>query len=318
MATYKIFRKQLIGIKLEATQGTVATLAATDYFYAQDISYDPQVEQLDRDPSRTSLGPVPAMIGKRSQQISFKKELVGSGVAGTTDVSLSAIFCSMGLTGATVASAQIFTPTNAAESTNFYGPGRSATIRYWKDGILQTIVGALCTSCKLTINAAKIPMLEVTYKGVWIDQTDTAEPTVSVNKLLPPIVQNAALTVEGYAGITSKFDIDFGIETSEIEDISSSGGVLGYMFLGHKAKASYEPLTPTLAAHNAFNVLINGTTGTLAASIGTAAGNKFVITCPCVQYTEVKYTDASGKLAYAIPLRLNDQNGNDWISISAA
>ena len=315
MSTNKLSKKTILGIKLEAVQGTTNTPAAADYLNVQDVNIKPNNDKLIRDYSRQSLGPLPHMIGKQSGEVSFKAELKGSGAAGTFSPTLSAILVSCGLSAS---SAVIMKPSSNAMSTNFYGPGRSVTILVWKDGIQHILAGCLGSSLKITADAGKIPMLEVTYKGLWQDPTDVASaPSNSPDKRLPPIVQNANLTVQGYSGITSKFSLDFGTTVTDIDDISSSAGLLGFQITGYDPKATYEPLVPTVAAENAFNKLRLGTTGTLTATIGYDPGNKFIISCPCIQYDDVSYADDGGLLRFSLPLKINDDILDDFISLSA-
>ncbi len=80
-----LYRRQAIALALESTPGTAETLDSGDAaFVVQNISASPNIQQIERDFFRDSLGSIPSLTGVREGSISFESELTGSGNHVTT------------------------------------------------------------------------------------------------------------------------------------------------------------------------------------------------------------------------------------------
>ena len=73
-------RKQQIAAKVEGTEGTAETLAAADAaFNTFDVQFTPDIQQIERNPNRSTIGNLPSIAGVRLGSVRFRTELVGSG-----------------------------------------------------------------------------------------------------------------------------------------------------------------------------------------------------------------------------------------------
>jgi hypothetical protein len=315
----KLSKRQLVGIKTETTQGTAASLAATDYLWVQDASVDVKVDRLSRDVSRSYLDPIPDLIGKRSYDVKFSTELKWSpnalGATASVYAPLCASLLACGLSGVTATDGSVsFLPSSNPPSASYNGPGRSATIYVNKDGIAHTITGAI-GSYKVSAEAGKIGMIEFTFQGGYYEPADATFPSSTPNTTNPPIVESCRLLMHGFAPVASKLEADLGAKVVERPDVTSSNGLEGFLITGFEPKGSVDPEVETVATHNFYNRLINGTTGSLSAVIGNTVGNRITLTAAVVQYSDVKYGNRNDILTYSVPISFGSYDGNNSLII---
>lgn len=317
-------KKQIIGIKSETTQGTPIALTATDYFLASNADINPVVELLPRDYAHMTLGQLASVVGQVYVEIKFSMHVKASGTAGTSFAPLSAVLQAAGMSETIVPTTSVTYAPISNAITNFYTLGKSATVEFYRDanatltGHKWVIAGAVVTALKMSCDkAGHLVTLDVTMRGLYSALTGAAGPaTVTYSTLLPPIFQNAALSVDSYSGIVSKFDIDFGIESTTREDLSSPYGIKGFQVTGRKPKLTIDPEMTLPAAYDWFNKFVTGSQGAFTALLGATAGNKTTITAPKAQYTDVKYGDRSGILTAEVTAQLNENTGDDEFSIA--
>ncbi len=317
-------KKQIIGIKSETTQGTPIALTATDYFLASNADINPVVELLPRDYAHMTLGQLASVVGQVYVEIKFSMHVKGSGTAGTPFAPLSAVLQAAGMSETIVAVTSVTYAPLSNTITNFYTLGKSATVEFYRDanatltGHKWVIAGAVVTALKASSDkAGHLVTLDVTMRGLYSAAIGATGPaTVTYSTLLPPIFQNAALAVDGYSGIASKFDIDFGIESTTREDLSSPYGIKGFQVTGRKPKLTIDPEMTLPAAYDWFGKFVAGNQGAFTALLGATAGNKTTITAPKAQYTDVKYGDRSGILTAEVTAQLNENTGDDEFSIA--
>lgn len=311
----KTVKRTVIGIKTETTQGSAATLTATDFILAEDVDITPAVDLIERNYYRSSFSPLASISGKRNFDITFKTELKGSGTAGTAYAPLGAGLIASGMvqtvsTGTSVT----YAPTSAASGTGFYGAGNSATIEIFMDGVKHIAAGCL-GSWKLSGEAAKIGMVEFTFKGVYATPADVAFPTQTYNSTLPPILVSSALSVQSLSAICSKFELDYAAEVSERVDTRSSTGLLGFLITGRNPSGSFDPEFESVATHDFFTKLLTNTEGAFTIAFGGTAGNIVTIAGSKAQYNPFKYGDRNGIRTLDVPLRFNQSSGDDELTI---
>jgi hypothetical protein len=311
----KLVRKTVIGVKTETTQGTPATLAATDFMLAEDVQLKPSVEMLDRNYYRSSLSPIASIAGKRLYDLTFKTEIKGSGTAGTIYAPLDACLQACGFTSTASAGVSVtYALTSAAASANFYGPGKSATFEVYKDGIKHIIAGAL-GNLKGSVEVTKYGYAEFTMKGLYAAPTDASAPTQTYSSVKPAVVVSASLSLAGLSAIATKLDFDLGNEVVERPSLSATTGILGFLISGRKPKGSCDPEAETIATHPFWANLLASTEASSSIVIGATAGNIVTITMPKTQYTDAPYGDRSGILTFEVGLQFNQNAGDDEISI---
>ncbi len=82
---------ELIAIKIETAQGTVAAPAATDFFYASNVDVGPAVDYLPRDWTHADLDQIADARCAVRMKGKFTIWLNGSGTAGTAFLPLDAV-----------------------------------------------------------------------------------------------------------------------------------------------------------------------------------------------------------------------------------
>lgn len=76
-----------IALGVQAAEGTPEVLTASDAdFFAQDVEFNPDIEQFERTPYKKTLGSEPSLIGPRKAGVNFGTELIGRGAASTPPV----------------------------------------------------------------------------------------------------------------------------------------------------------------------------------------------------------------------------------------
>ena len=306
----------IVGIKTETTQGSAVALAATDFFQAYDLDAQVKTELLERNYGSTSLDPFSQVGGKKWQEIKFKADLKTSGAAGTPLAPLSALLQACGLTETAVGGVSVtYAPTSAAASANFYGPGKSATIKAYENGILKVLGGAML-NCKMTLEAGKIPMLDFSGKGTYAAVTDASFPTYTPNTTDPAIVKSATFSSHGTSLTISKLEIDLGSEIAERPDVNSANSIVGFQITGRKPSGSMDPEAALVATHDFYGKFAAGTLGQISIVIGSGAGNVITITLPKVQYGEIGKSDRNGIYTFNVPLIISRNSGDDFISIA--
>jgi len=281
--------KQLaqIACKIEAEEGTAETLEGADVFLAFDPHFEPVIEAHERDPVRSVLSPHPSAFGKRSGKITFKVELVGTEAAG------SAIHYSDALKACGVSE------TLVAETSATYKPASdsipSVTMAMYMDGKIYKIWGAKGTA-KLLLEAGKPGILEMEFTGADFSETDGAllSDGVSYNAIMPPTFQGATLTIDSYAAIVSKVEIDLGNAIALRPDANASSGHKSAVITNRKPTMSFDPENVLVATEDFLGNWRNGAEMAFSAVIGSVAGNIITITAPKDQYQSITMSDRDG------------------------
>jgi hypothetical protein len=440
MSSPKLTHKKVVGIKTEATQGTLETLASTDYILAEDVSIKPIPDMIIRDPKRATLDPLAHVMGMKYVQVSLKTEVknggspgvvyapldaalqacgfvptthsgseaIGSAVASSANLGVSPnpviaigtpTFSSISgklilrlqskvVTGGSEAatfqgefvpgdgSASIFDtvtinhsghtavafasalgaftlstddpsgggaglpvtnwhvgdswsfvytsasevdvtylPTSAPASSNYFGPGKSATILLFMDGVKHIITGALGTF-KVTTAAGKLGYWDFTFTGTYAAPSDVAFPSTSLVTQKPAILESAGFQIQGFSGIIDNFEYDVANDVQPRPDANSVNSLLGFIIVNRKPVGSCDPEVATVANHAFWDRLMSGTEGALQITQGNVSGNKVKFSFPKAQYSDATYEDRKGLMAYKIPLQFNQDSGDDHAAIT--
>lgn len=309
--SFKLTRKQALGVKTETTQGTpVVPSTATDYILILDADVKVVTEQLERDYKRSNLDTLPSVTGKRTAEVTFKTELKSSGSVFYPP--MAALLNACGMTGSIAASTCSFTPKSDA-SANMLGPGDSCTMEVYKDGLKHIVAGAL-GSFKITAEAGKFAEIEFSMKGTYTAVTDATNPNPTLYTAQPPIAQLAQLSIQGYTPVDGKIEVDMGNDVQMLDDVNSANGVYGFMITGRKPVGSFDPMTPTVAVSDFFGALVGNTVGTGSFKLYNSQTGTVDVIFNSVQYTDVTYADKNGLMTFNVPLRYNG-TGNDSVII---
>ena len=321
----KLTRMIALAVDSESTQGTPATIDATDFLLVEDPEIKQVADILPRNYYRVSLDPVAHIAGMKYAEITFKTEIKGSLASNTAYAPLHALLkaCGMSSTGGTGATDWTFNFISTAVS-NHLGPATACTIQFFRDGLKHVMQGSV-GSCKITAKAGAIAMCEFSMKGQYTAVADQASwptsPTMTYSSVIPPIVESATLKIDNTGTfVAESVEFDFGNDIQMIPDVNSSGGLKGFMIVGREPKAKVNPEAVTVATYDFFGKFMAGTSlnsGSVGLQIviGSVAMNKWTITSPHCQIEDIAYADRNGILALDVSLGLRQTSGDDSLTI---
>ncbi|TAK56694.1 MAG: hypothetical protein EPO24_10890 [Bacteroidetes bacterium] len=315
----KLKEKIVLGIKTEGTQGTAVVPGATDFLLAEDVKVKIGAEKNERNANRSTLDQLAHVIGKRWIELTFKTEIKtnGSANAGSGQIytPLGAALQACGFSETATPSTNVtYAPISSSPGAGFYGPAKSCTIEAYLDNIKFVVAGCI-GNFKVSLEAGKIGYYEFSFKGKYSGPADASPGTQTYVATLPPIVESASFTTHGFAAVLSKFEWSPNNVIAERPDVNSAGSILGFMLTGRKPNGSFDPEIETLSSHDFVSRVIAGTEGQVTITVGGTNGNKTTFTFPKAQYVDADHGDRSGILTYQVPLRFNQNSGDDFVSI---
>jgi len=279
-------RKSQVAAKLESVEGTAETIAGADVFKAFGPDWTPNIDPHKRNPVKANMSKEPSVMGKRSATMSFMTELVGSAAG-------SAIHFAPALKACGVAE------TLVASTSATYKPASasvpSATLALFRDGGRKLLWGAR-GNFKLAgvVGAPAQFNFDMTAADFSVIDTALLTTGVNLNDTLPPVFQNATVSIDGFGLTIQRFELNAGNVVGLRKSAAASSGHLSAF------KKDREP-TITITVENELvgteDFLGNWRAGALmafSAAFGSVAGNTMAVTAPALQYQSVKPTDLEG------------------------
>lgn len=307
----KIKRRSLILAKTETTYGTDPTpTGASNAILTMDCNIKEFFPPVERDVQIASMSRKPSLGAMKYSEVTFKTELVGSGAVGTAP-RLGALFkaCAMSET-VSAGSSVIYTPNSS--------PLASVTLYVYLDGLRHIVTGAIGT-WKLTAEAGKQAMLEMTIRGLWSTPTDTAlaTPTFESTVDAPPIVKSSSLTWNANAALVAKMlEIEIGNNIAMRPSVNAATALAGFHISDRKPKFSFDPEAESVATVD-WRTDVLTTPRALSMIIGATAGNICTLTMPKANITELEYGDREGVLVQNVKgeITANSSGGDDELTI---
>lgn len=303
-------RKRTILLKTEATYGTDAAPAGADALVVRNIDVTPiSADTVSRDLIRPYMGNSAQLLANSKVECNFEVELAGSGTAGTAPRWGPAMLA-CGTSATTVASTSVsYAPVSSSFS--------SATIYYFGDGIKHAVTGWRGTF-EITGAVGQIPTLSFTGTGIYNAPTDTASPSVTYTNQAEPLVfrdgNTSGFSLFSHSGCLSSFSFAVNNEVSYRELIGCSKEVL---ITDRKPSGQLMIEMVPLATKDYFAIANGNTTGSLAITHGTTAGNRVVFTSPQTDLVNPSYGDDNGVIMLNVPyVSLPSNTGNDDFSLA--
>jgi hypothetical protein len=207
---------------------------------------------------------------------------------------------------------------DAAASANFFGPGKSATIVVYKDGLKHIAAGSMGEVKISAAKAGESAMAEFTFKGLYADPTDEAFPQQTYSQTLPPKFESAIVTLLGLANthIISKFEFDPGWTVSMREDAAAPYGVKGFFLSDRDPKGGCDPEAVPVTTDPVIKDFMDGVEAATTIVIGSVSGNIITFSMPKTQYTGAPYADRNGLVTHNLGLKYNTNAGASSIVIT--
>ena len=279
---------EVIGAKTESSEGSAATLGATDYILASEIEISPMVESVKRQGRSASFDPFASVVGKQMVKIVIKTEFKASGTSGTPYAPLGALMqACVNTETATGGVNVVYAPTSAAAS-GFSCGGKTCTILFNNDGMKY-----LATSCrgtfKTTWGAGEIVMIEFEMYGLYPTITDTAMPSTTLLSQLPLTFSAATISFDAVTSLVlSKLEFDAGVKIEPRLDAAQAGVVKGFGVSSKEPKASFTFEMEKIATYD-FNLKMKNKSQVAVSITYGTLGNQIVLSLPKFQIDELKF-----------------------------
>lgn len=314
MAEY-LSQRMVLGSKKETTEGTAnAPLAADCNLLVEDVRYEADVDQFERNPISSDLSPYPSVAGKRKAKLTFKVELKGAGAAGTAPA-VGKLIKACGFSETIVASTSVtYLPLSVGVDCMTFDLYH---IPATGSGPRLRMVGSRGTY-RINAKAGEPVYLEFTFNGVYQAAADAAALTPSgLETTMPQPFLSTAFTMQGSsAHKVSGFTIDMANALNERTDITGSSGILSYLITDRKPTFTMDPELETVATHDYYGKMLSNATGSMSVALTGSAGNIVTVTAPAAQYVKVVPGDRNGLKILNIDGKFNRNAGNDELSIA--
>lgn len=304
-------RKRTILAKTETNYGVSAAPAgATDAIMVRNLDITPlESDVVSRDLIRPYLGNSEQLLANPRVRVTCEVELAGSGAAGTAP-RYNPLLLACGMASTVVATTSVtYAPVSSAFS--------SCTIAYNIDGVQHLLTGCRGTftlSCQL----GQIPVLQFELTGIFNAPTDTASPSVTYANQVTPLLfrdgNTTGFSFLGYSGCLMNVDFNMANNIIYRELIGCTKEVL---ITDRQPSGTVVIEAPTIAQKNYFADAIANTTGSLAFTHGTTAGNRVVFTAPQADLTQPTYSDSDGIHMLNLPYVATPTTaGNNEVSLA--
>lgn len=307
----RLSNRQVLGAKIEVTEGTAEVLAGADCnVQVMNLKFDPDISMFDRELLDTSISGFKAIPGTQLARISFQVEAKGSGTAGTAP-GFGKLNKACGLGETIVALTSVtYAPVSALASIP------SLTMAVYLDGIRHQIRGARGNR-KYTAKNGEPAMYEYEFLGVYDGVSDVALPTPSgVHTTVPVALLSAQLSINAFTAFASQIAFDLGNSLAPRADINKAEGYISTLLTKRRVKGSFDPELELVATHDFYGRLKGGLTGALTWRHTGVAGNILIINAPVCQYTKLSQQERNGVAALGVDFLLarSAAGGDDEVS----
>jgi hypothetical protein len=311
MATRLLKLATMLG-KVESPEGTDATPAAAEGFYALITPPDPQVDFYVPNVHTGKGSQLPGVIGARRFEGQAEVLLRGSGVAYSASVKpkADALLRACGLAAANTATPgsekwDYTLRSSAFESFSFY---------VYLDGVITKLLGARALG-SFTFPVGAPARLSAGLRALYTAPADgatvvpTGEPTIAFPVMLASAFQIAAAN---YAAKHGEIRLDLGRRIVPRGDGTSATGYAGMEMVAERTPViTFEAEATTEAGYPWFATLLAGTQIDCSFTVGATQYNKVTVTIPAMQFARLETFDKEGILMYRATCNLCDPAGGD-------
>jgi len=300
-------RRKVLLAKTETTYGLDPTpTGVANAILVRNLSVDPiSNTNVSRDLVRPYFGNFAQLIANTLVSVDFEVELAGSGTAGTAPA-YGPILKACGLTETIVPATSVtYSPVSASFS--------SVTFYINVDGVNHVVTGAR-GSYTLSLPNNQIPTIQFKFEGIYNEPTNVATPSATYTQIVPKLVNatnTTGLQLHSYSGgVCGNINI---VANNSIELRDRIGGYKAIEMTDRRMNGSITLDAVPFATKNYFQAATNTTSGNLAVTHGTTAGNLIGIACNDVTVSGINYGEDAGILTLDMDLAINPSSGNDEI-----
>jgi hypothetical protein len=296
--------------KLEVTEGTDATPAAADGFFAMVQPPNPKVD-VHRVAVHTGAGSLlPSVVGSRRFEGQATVLLRGAGTAYSTSVLPKADsllrLCGFAGTLGTGTTGQSYT----LRSSGF----ESFSVYQYVSGVLYKLLG--CRGLPvLTFPLGGVPSLQANLRALYAAPTDVANvvPTGEPSLGYPVMLASAFQIGTGnFAAKHGEIKIDFGRTITPREDATATTGYAGMEMLPDRVPVMTVEAEATLEGGFPFFAdLVAGTQLSCSFQAGTTQWNQIKVNIPVAQFEKLEHGEKAGVVTYKATFILTSPTGVD-------
>ena len=270
------WRNKILLFQIEAAYGTdPVPTGANDAFLATDVQLNPmEGNDVSRELETPYLGAQPTIPTELHRKLSFKVELVGSGVVGTAP-GWGPILRACGV-------AETIIPDTSVTYNPISDDHESGTFYIWIDSTLFQLTGSR-GNAKMSFNAQGIPYLEFAFTGLYSTAAETPRVDPDLSAFQDPLVatnQNTpTFTMDGDDFVMRSCMLDLGNQIEPRFLINSEGILITDRADVLQTTVEAVPLTE----FDPFALAEGQTTVPIILSHGTVAGLIATLNIPTAQ-----------------------------------
>lgn len=287
-------RRTVILAKRETTYGTDPAMApSTDAVLIYDVDFEVKGDKLERTVLRDTLSPLAHVIGLKECSLKFKAELKGMGT--TTSIGsweLDDLLSGVGFdTGVYTGTTTVYTLQSQESLMS------SVSFIVNLDGNMHKILGSRGT-VKFNLEAGKYGQCEFDFMGLFNPiGTGTLYVTSGISNVKPPVVYNSSFQIAGFSPVTSKAEIDLGVNVVRRDSLNATYGVAGFRITERKPMLNFDADAVAESSNPFWGDWEGSIVDTFGIQIGSNATN-IIKMSGYFEYESNKYGDQDGIRKY--------------------
>lgn len=289
-----LIRNESLFAKIEATYGTDSVPTGTNAIaLAGPVKANPAegARFADRPVMRAgSIAKGAPLFGGTLFSLEFAVEVKGAGSLGVAP-EYGPLLRACGFAETIVASTSV-----TYKPTSTFGSNSSVTIYYFQDGVRYRVTGCR-GNVSFSGKVGEVMTLNFKMTGTLnaSDPTDSAAFTPTYQSTVPPVFLGANMfSLDAYNPAFTAFEWDVGNELLLGGNANSANGYGEIRIASRDLRGTIDPEYTLVATQTWLSDWVTGATQALTMTLGTAGGNRLVLTMPSVRYIEPAFDERDG------------------------
>ncbi len=301
--------KKFLTCKIETTYGVDITPAVgTDDVLVSGFSITPvNIQYAERNNARPFFGAQGMINVGEYMQMEFDLEIAGGGAVATAPAYKAVLrACAMAETITAVTGPVTYSPISDAEE--------SGSVYFYWDGVRHKMLGSM-GSVEWRLNEGQIPVMHVTmlglYGGIAVAALGGTPSLTAFQKPLGINKANTTFSLHSYSAVLSALSINQGAQMIYKNRPNSEK----IHYVDRKVTGQVTIECPKPDVKDFFAICRAETTGALALTHGTTAGNKGILAASTVQLTNPRTSEGDNMVMLAMDMIfLPSSAGNDELT----
>jgi hypothetical protein len=299
--------KKIILCKIETAYGEdAAPVVTTDAMSVLNFNCNAaNVRYIERNQALPYFGNRGQIAVGETMTMQFDLEMAGAGAVATKP-GYGPILRACGMS-------ETITPTTGPVTYAPISSGEeSATLWFNWDGLMHKMVGAYGTT-ELKFQEGQVPLINCSLEGLISSITDTSvgSPVLTAFQQAKAMTKaNTTFTIHGYAAPLASMTVTQGSQ-NEYKNRPNSEKM---HYVGRSTKGQVTIELPLIAVKDFIGICRAGTTGVIALTHGTIAGQKVIFNAGQVQLTNPRYSEDTNMamLTMDMNFRHTDAGNDEW------